>query len=169
MERWVGQAGGEPDVSFDAADVRIRELARLHEGVEVEVWRADPTSPVPFSTLAVRRRWLGRLVTFHFVCAGWVMFHAGTVPAAGVDRALEVFGALASGWGTAPVLLNPLVVGVIGGAIALQFLPSIVTRQLSALISTVRAPVVAVGVALWIMVVVALGPEGVSEFIYFQF
>lgn len=169
VERWVGQARGEPDVSFDAGDVRIRELARLHEGVEVEVWRADPTSPVPFSTLAVRRRWLGRLVTFHFVCAGWVMFHAGTVPGAGVDRALEVFGALASGWGTAPVLLNPLVVAVIGGAIALQFLPSIVTRQLSALISTVRAPVVAVGVALWIMVVVALGPEGVSEFIYFQF
>ena len=90
VERWVGQARGEPDVSFDAADVRIRELARLHEGVEVEVWRADPTSPVPFSTLAVRRRWLGRLVTFHFVCAGWFMFHAGTVPGAGVDRAREV-------------------------------------------------------------------------------
>jgi hypothetical protein len=33
----------------------------------------------------------------------------------------------------------------------------------------VSAPAMAIGVALWIMVVVALGPEGVSEFIYFQF
>jgi hypothetical protein len=35
--------------------------------------------------------------------------------------------------------------------------------------STVPAPAMAIGFALWIMVVVALGPEGVSEFIYFQF
>ena len=53
--------------------------------------------------------------------------------------------------------------------IAVQFLPPLLARQLSAMFSTVPAPAMAIGFALWIMVVVALGPEGVSEFIYFQF
>ena len=55
IERALSEARGEPDVEFDATDVRIRELARLHSGAEVDAWREDPTSPVPFSPLAVRR------------------------------------------------------------------------------------------------------------------
>ena len=168
-ERRLSELRGEPDEVFNAADVRIRELARLHSGAEVDAWREDPTSPVPFSPLAVRRLWLGRLVTFHFVCVGWVIFYAGTVPGGGLGSAFEVLGALTSGWGTAPELLNPLVVLVVVGSIAAQFVPPLLARQLSAMFSTLKPAVVAVGFALWIMIVVSLGPEGVSEFIYFQF
>ena len=169
IERALSEARGEPDVEFDATDVRIRELARLHSGAEVDAWREDPTSPVPFSPLAVRRLWLGRIVTFHFVCVGWVVFFAGTVTGGGIDTAVDVFAALGSGWTQAPELLNPLVAVVIVLTIAVQFVPPLLARQLSAMFSTVSAPAMAIGVALWIMVVVALGPEGVSEFIYFQF
>jgi hypothetical protein len=35
--------------------------------------------------------------------------------------------------------------------------------------SVLHPVAVSVAFALWIMVVVALGPEGISEFIYFQF
>jgi len=169
VERWLSELRGEPDEAFEAADVRIRELARLHSGADVDAWREDPTSPVPFSPLAVRRLWLGRLVTFHFVCAGWVVFHAGTVPGGGLGSAFDVFRALASGWTAAPELVNPLVVMVVVVTIAAQFVPPLLARQLSAMFSTVRPTVIAVGFALWIMLVTALGPEGVSQFIYFQF
>ena len=122
IERALSEARGEPDVEFDATDVRIRELARLHSGAEVDAWREDPTSPVPFSPLAVRRLWLGRIVTFHFVCVGWVVFFAGTVTGGGIDTAVDVFAALGSGWTQAPELLNPLVAVVIVLTIAVQFL-----------------------------------------------
>jgi len=169
VERWMSEVRGEPDLSFDAADVRIRELARLHSGAEVDAWREDPTSPVPFSPLAVRRLWLGRIITFHFVCVGWVLFYAGTVPGGGVGTAVDVFVALGHGWSIAPVLLNPLVALVIVGAIAAQYVPPMLARQWAAMFSTLQPSLVAVGFAFWIMLVVALGPEGVSDFIYFQF
>ena len=169
VERALGEARGVPEVEFDAADVRIREIARLHSGAEVDAWREDPTSPVPFTPLAVRRLWLGRLVTFHFVCVGWVVFYAGTVTGGGLDTAWDVFAALGQGWTRAPELLNPLVGLVIAASFAAQYVPPLLARQLSAMFSTFRPALVAVGFAVWIMVVVALGPEGVSEFIYFQF
>ena len=168
-ERFMSDVRGEPDVPFEAADVRIRELAKLHSGAEVDAWREDATSPVPFTPLDVRRLWLGRLVTFHFVCVGWVVFYAGTVPGGSLSSAFDVFAALFRGWAVGPELLNPLVAAVIIGAIAVQYVPPMLARQWSAMFSTLHPTMVAVGFAFWIMLVVALGPEGVSEFIYFQF
>jgi len=169
IERLISEIRGQPDIEFDAADVRIRELARLHSGAEVDAWREDPTSPVPFSPLEVRRLWLGRLITFHFVCAGWVVFYAGTIEGGGLSAAGDMFTGLLSGWTTTPELLNPLVALVIIGAIAVQYVPPLLGRQLSAMFSTLQPTLVSIGFAVWIMVVVALGPEGISEFIYFQF
>ncbi len=169
VERLISEFRGEPDIEFDAADVRIRELARLHSGAEVDAWREDPTSPVPFSPLEVRRLWLGRLVTFHFVCGCWVVFYAGTIEGGGLSAAGDVFAGLLTGWTQAPELLNPLVALVIIGAIAVQYVPPLLGRQLSAMFSTLQPTVVSIGFAVWIMLVVALGPEGISEFIYFQF
>ena len=169
VERVLGEVRGVPETEFDAADVRVREIARLHSGAEVDAWRQDPTSPVPFTPLAVHRLWLGRFITFHFVCAGWVVFHAGTVTGGGLATAFDVFAALGRGWNQAPDLVNPLVGFVIAGSIAVQYVPPMLARQLSAMFSTLRTPAIVIGFAVWITLVVALGPEGVSEFIYFQF
>ena len=108
--------------------------------------------------------WLGKLLTFHFVCGGWVLFNSGTL-----DRAWEVFGRLATGWGTGPELLNPLVLAAIVGSVLAQYVPERRARRWSLAVASVPLGATAVGFAAWIMVVVALGPEGVSEFIYFQF
>ena len=77
--------------------------------------------------------------------------------------------AVFQGWTTTPELLTPLVALVIIGSVAAQFVPPLLARQASAAFSAVPPAVVSLGFALWIMIVVALGPEGVSEFIYFQF
>ena len=163
-ERFMSDLRGEQDVPLDSRDVRIREIARLHSGAAVDAWREDPSSPVPFTPLEVQTLWLGRLVTFHFVCVGWVIFNSDSL-----GRAGDVLAGVFQGWGTTPELVNPLVVLVVVGAIAAQYVPPLLARQWSATFSTLHPTAVAVGFAVWIMIVVALGPEGVSEFIYFQF
>jgi hypothetical protein len=114
--------------------------------------------------MKVRQLWLGRLVTFHFVCVGWVMFNSESL-----GRAGDVLSRLFAGWDTGPVLLDPLIVAVIVGSIAAQYIPPLFARQWSAAFSSLPPTAIAVAFAGWIMLVVALGPEGVSEFIYFQF
>jgi alginate O-acetyltransferase complex protein AlgI len=169
VERALTERQGVPQVEFDPIDVRMRELSRLHSGAEVEAWREDSTSPVPFSPLEVRRRWLGRLLTFHFVCFGWVLFASGAAGGQGLRTVADVLGGLTSGWSTAPSLVNPLVVLVIVGSLSVQFIPRMVTRQFAAMLSMLRWWLLALVFSAWVVLVVALGPEGVSEFIYFQF
>jgi len=163
-ERIMSDLRGEADRPLTPADIRIRELAILHSGASVDVWRDDPTSPVPFTPMDVRSLWIGRLVTFHFVSIGWIIFNADSL-----SRAWEVFLAVFQGWNVTPELLNPLVAAVIIGSLAVQFVPPMLARQWSAMFSTISPAVVAIGFAIWVMVVVALGPEGISDFIYFQF
>lgn len=163
-ERFLSDLRGEQDTPLDSRDVRIQEIARLHSGAAVDAWREDPSSPVPFTPLEVQSLWLGRFVTFHFVCVGWVIFNSDSL-----GRAGDVLGALFSGWTVTPELVNPLVVLVIVGSIAAQYVPPLLARQWSALFSHVHPVAVSVAFAAWIMMVVALGPEGISEFIYFQF
>ncbi len=163
-ERLVSDLRGETDVPLEARDVRIRELARLYTGESVDAWREDPTSPAPFTPMEVRRLWLGRLVTFNLVCLGWVLFRADSLAAAGA-----VLSRLVTGWAVGPQLLDPLIVAAIVGVVAAQYVPPLLARQWMAAVSTLPAGVLAVGFALWIAVVVAFGPEGVAEFIYFRF
>ncbi|MEZ5167229.1 MAG: MBOAT family protein [Acidimicrobiales bacterium] len=163
-ERFLSDLRGEVDTPLDSRDVRIHELARLHSGAAVDAWREDPSSPVPFTPLEVRSLWLGRIVTFHFVCIGWVVFNSPSL-----GRAGDVLLAVVHGWTHSPELVNPWVVVVIAGSIAAQFVPPLLARQWSALFSVVPPIAVSIGFALWIMLVVALGPEGISRFIYFQF
>ncbi len=108
--------------------------------------------------------WIRVVLVFHFVCVGWVLFNSDTLASAG-----DVFGRLAQGWATSPVLLTPTIVAVIVGSILLQLVPTSVTANLRDRLATAPAPVVAAGFALWIMIVVAFGPEGVADYIYFQF
>jgi D-alanyl-lipoteichoic acid acyltransferase DltB (MBOAT superfamily) len=167
-ERLLADHRGEEDKPISAADVHIQELAKLHTGLSVDVWREDPTSPVPYTPLEVRRLWVGRFVTFHFVCLGWIIFQAGT-SGQSVSHVGDVLLALVQGIAVGPQLLTPLIFAVIVLSLVAQYVPPLLARQWSAAFSTLPPLAVAVGFAIWIMVVVAFGPEGVSEFIYFQF
>ena len=108
--------------------------------------------------------WLRVLLVFHFVCAGWVLFNSETLAHAG-----DVYDRLFRGWGISTELLTPTVVAVVVGSVLAQFVPIAFARRWSARLATAPAVATAAGFAVWTMIVVALGPEGVADYIYFQF
>lgn len=101
------------------------------------------------------------LLTFHFVCAGWVLFRASSLGVAG-----EVFAALLRGAPGAGAPWVPLVV-VLG--LALSFVRGDSFSR--ARLGFARLPLVAQGGAFALVLVAldALGPRGIAPFIYFQF
>ena len=106
--------------------------------------------------------WLARLVTFHLVCLGWVLFRATSFA-----NAVAMLSRLAHP-GPAP-LVTPLVVGVIVGSIASQYVPSDVVaraqRRFADLAPLAQGAVLACG----LYVITALAPSGVAPFIYYRF
>ncbi len=143
-------------------------------GMAVERWRRESgPGPRPRELALLGRRWtlsdaarlwMRRLWVFHFVCLGWVLFNSETL-----DRAGEVLARLFTGWSTGPELLNPLVGLTIAAALAAQFFPRSWAEKGSQTLAKAPIGITAVGFSIWIMVVVALGPEGVADYIYFQF
>jgi D-alanyl-lipoteichoic acid acyltransferase DltB (MBOAT superfamily) len=103
------------------------------------------------------------LLTFHFVCLGWVFFRASSL-----DAGLGVLGALAQPWTAGPWLTPALVLAVALGTIG-QWTPAAVRGALRGAME--RLPVAAQGVAfaLAVLVIEVLGPAGIAPFIYFQF
>jgi alginate O-acetyltransferase complex protein AlgI len=108
-------------------------------------------------------RWLAPLLTFLFVCVGWVFFRADSL-----ETALTLLGRSVTAWGPAP-LLTPGLVAVIAAAVAVQYLPAGLEQRLEAAVA--RVPIVAQGAALGVFIafIFALGPTGVAPFIYYQF
>jgi len=109
------------------------------------------------------RRWVGRAVTFHVVCLGWLFFRADSV-----GTALHLLWRLLFGWGPSP-LVTPLVLGTIAAALAVQFVPRAATRAALAEISRLPAWAHAVAFGAFLVLVDVLGPSGIAPFIYFQF
>ncbi|MDH3706515.1 MAG: MBOAT family protein [Acidimicrobiia bacterium] len=167
-ERLLSDLRGEDDRPFSESDVRIQEIAALHTGTKVEPWRPDPTSPVPFRPIQVRRLWWGRLVTFSFVCVGWLLFRVGTGGGT-LDDAVAMFTRIFTDFSFDAPLVTPLLLAVIVGSLAMQYIPDIYVQQWRAAFSRLTPVVQSLCLGVWIALVVALGPEGVSPFIYFQF
>jgi D-alanyl-lipoteichoic acid acyltransferase DltB (MBOAT superfamily) len=109
-------------------------------------------------------QWIGRIVTFHVVCFAWVFFRADSFARAG-----QMLGRLFTAWGQSSPLVTTSVVLAIVVGIGVQYVrPS----ALAALLHGFgRLPVLAQGasVAVVLMLVNTLGPEGVAPFIYFRF
>ena len=105
-------------------------------------------------------RWL---VTFHVVCLAWIFFRAESFSVAG-----ELLVRLLVGWGPAP-LVTPLVVAVVAGSVAAQFVPAGVGQRVQVGLSRLRPVPQGVALGVTLFVIDALGPPGVPPFIYFQF
>lgn len=105
-----------------------------------------------------------RIAVFHFICAGWVVFNA-----IDLRQVVEIFKQLVAGWHTPTTLLNPLVSVIIIAAVAVQYLPPRLTDACSRAMLSLPTFLVAAGFAVWIMIVVVLGPEEIADYIYFQF
>ena len=107
---------------------------------------------------------VGWFVTFHVVCFGWIFFRAETF-----DGALELIGRLFTAWGESSPLVTPGLLLVIGGALLFQFLPKDAVRRFEVVFSRLAPAMQAASLGVGLVLIDALGPEGVAPFIYFQF
>jgi len=132
-------------------------------GLAVERWLEEVRGTRAAGVLAGVRPWLTRLLTFQFVCVGWVLFRADSI-----DTALTMLGRSVTAWGPAPLVTAGLV-AVIAGAIAVQYIPAPLEQRFQTAFT--RVPLVAQGAALGLFIAFAyaLGPKGVPPFIYYQF
>ena len=94
--------------------------------------------------------------------AAWVFFRADSV-----EHALDVFSRLGSP-GPSPAI-DPLLLGVIATSLAVQFVAPRWTRPVVAGFARLRPAVQSAALALALLAVDALGPQGVPPFIYFRF
>jgi D-alanyl-lipoteichoic acid acyltransferase DltB (MBOAT superfamily) len=104
-----------------------------------------------------------RVATFHLVCLGWLFFRADSIA-----TAFGMLGRLFTAFGPAP-LVTPLVLVVIAGMLAVQYLPHDVPARIQDAFSHLRP--VAQGAILGgaLFAITTLGPQGVAPFIYFRF
>lgn len=105
--------------------------------------------------------WIGRLVAFHVVCLGWVFFRADSF-----HTARLVLGRLLQPSATPLDRVVPLVVALM---LAAQLVPTDLVARARGGLAAVHPAVLGLGLAMGIVVVDVLGPEGVAPFIYFQF
>jgi D-alanyl-lipoteichoic acid acyltransferase DltB (MBOAT superfamily) len=104
-------------------------------------------------------RWF---VTFHIVCVAWVLFRAETF-----ELATDFLSAMV----TAPMGTGVewFAVVLIVAALAAQIIPSDALADLRLRAADTDPLLQGAVLGIWIALVVALGPEGVAPFIYFQF
>ena len=103
------------------------------------------------------------LMTFHVVCLAWIFFRAETF-----GTAWEMIGRMLTAWGDTSAI-TPLLLFVIAGSIAAQFLPAKLSVSLHGSFSRLAPVAQAATLAIGLVAIDTLGPEGVAPFIYFQF
>jgi len=101
-------------------------------------------------------------ITFHVVCVAWVLFRADS---------FEIAADFLSGIVTAPLggAVEWWAVVLIVGALVLQMIPTDLLLSIRQRGADVDPLVQGAVLGIWIALIVALGPEGVAPFIYFQF
>lgn len=129
-------------------------------GLSIERWWAERRGGVVVGTPL--GRFAQRVLIFHVVCLGWVLFRSDSVATAGT-----VLSRLGD-WGPAPAV-TPAVVALIVGALAAQYLPVDYRLRVRAAFSRLRPVAMAAALGGLLLLIDALGPEGVAPFIYFQF
>lgn len=102
-------------------------------------------------------------LTFHIVCFAWVFFRAQSF-----GGAMEVFGRLFSSGGSSSLVTVVLMVTVLA-MVASQFVPPRIPERVTVEFAKLAPVLQIVALGFGVMVVNALGPEGIAPFIYFQF
>ncbi len=109
-------------------------------------------------------QWIGRLITFHVVCLGWVFFRADSFTLAG-----QMLRRLFTAWGqSSPLVTTSVVLAILVGIVGQYLQPGAAGGVVGAfrrLPALAQAACVAVALA----VINTLGPQGVAPFIYFRF
>jgi hypothetical protein len=103
-------------------------------------------------------------VTFQIVCFAWIFFRSDSFA-----DAWDLIVRLVTAWGESSPLVTWGVLAAIAVGIGSQYLPRQVPLRLMARFSRLPIPAQAGVLALALLVVHAMGPEGVAPFIYFRF
>jgi D-alanyl-lipoteichoic acid acyltransferase DltB (MBOAT superfamily) len=128
----------------------------------VRSWRGAATAErrrVPRAISAV----LSRVVTFNVVCLAWLFFRSDSLA-----TAWQLLTRMVTAPGPAPLVTNA-VLAVIALAIAAQFVPSDALSRVQSAFSRLAPALQGAGVAASLVLIGALGPDGVAPFIYFRF
>jgi D-alanyl-lipoteichoic acid acyltransferase DltB (MBOAT superfamily) len=117
--------------------------------------------------------WIRRFITFHIVCAAWIFFWQGIPGNDGnLHNAFEVFRRLGH-WDGGTVDVNWVLVALIVGPLALQFIPTDWSGRFRAEFSKLHWTLQAASLALWVtMCATFLGVitgGAPPPFIYFKF
>ncbi len=104
-----------------------------------------------------------RLVIFHFVCLGWILFRSDSM-----QTVWEILRRLGTAWGPAEAVTLPVVLCVTAG-LAVQFTPKPWLRGLEVGFARLNPALQGAALAVVLLVVDVLGTDGVAAFIYFQF
>jgi D-alanyl-lipoteichoic acid acyltransferase DltB (MBOAT superfamily) len=115
----------------------------------------------PSSRLGV---WVGRLITFHVVCFGWVFFRADSF-----GRAGQVLERLFTAWGQSSPLVTTSVLLAILVGVGAQYVSVSAVGSVLRGFARLPLPAQATAVGVCLMLINTLGPEGVAPFIYFRF
>ncbi|MDX1658926.1 MAG: MBOAT family protein [Nitriliruptorales bacterium] len=129
-------------------------------GLAIERFFSARREPRPSTTAG---RITQRIVTFHVVCLGWVLFRADSLGTAG-----EVLTRLFTAGGPAPAV-TPTILLLIAIGIGMQYVPRDLGTRLEVALGRWRPAAVAGTLGVSLLVLDALGPTGVAPFIYFQF
>jgi len=125
----------------------------------------------------VKERWVGhelglplRLVTalqwfltFNVVCLAWVFFRAQSI-----GGAFEILWQVVAGSGTNSGV-TAMLIFVIVASVASQFVPNSFPRRIELWFGRLAPILQIAGLGFGLLLIDALGPEGVAPFIYFQF
>ena len=115
----------------------------------------------PTSTAGV---WLGRILTFQIVCFAWIFFRADSFA-----RAWQIIRRLFDAWGEPSPLITTSVVLAIVFGIGVQYVRPSALQWLELRFGRLTTVLQAASLALCLLVIDALGPQGVAPFIYFRF
>jgi D-alanyl-lipoteichoic acid acyltransferase DltB (MBOAT superfamily) len=125
-------------------------------------WRGRPRFVERPSTRG-RRAW-HRFVTFQVVCFAWIFFRADSFA-----DAWSLIHRLFTAWGASSPLVTWGVLAAIAVGIGSQYLPRRLPLAIMARFSRLPIPAQASVLALGLLVIHVMGPEGVAPFIYFRF
>lgn len=129
----------------------------------VERWWHGRPGFVERTSTPWRRAW-HRFCTFQVVCLAWIFFRAQSF-----SDAWDVITQLFTAWGEPSPLVTGGVLAAIAVGIGSQYLPRRLPVWLVARFSRLPLPAQAAVLSLALLVIHAMGPEGVAPFIYFQF
>jgi D-alanyl-lipoteichoic acid acyltransferase DltB (MBOAT superfamily) len=127
--------------------------------------KPDAPQPSPAATAlkGFASYWLGWLFTFHVFSIAAIFFRSPDM-----ETVYAYFRQMLA-WTGELELMTPFMLLLVGGAVAVQFLPGNVFERTAERFQNARMVTIGAVLAISLLLMEAIGPEGVAPFIYFQF